>query len=103
MKSANKGIKILIATSRGPPIPVDAILDRLEHGLDCLLTDLAQTIARSIGVDLSLVGPTLPEEAQCDGMSALQEQTRSSLIYNPEALPATVGGRLRSPYLEQSS
>lgn len=37
------------------------------------------------------------------GMSPPQEQTRSSLIYNPEALPATVGGRLRSGYLERSS
>lgn len=85
----------MIATSRGPPIPVDAILDRLEHVLDCLLTDLAQTLARSIGVDLPLIGPTLPEEAQCDGHVPSKPDRVSSIIPKLYLRPsADLSGRL---------
>lgn len=35
------------------------------------------------------------------GIPRHHEQTRSSLIYDPDALPAGVGERLRSPCLER--
>lgn len=46
LKLTNRGMKSWWRTSHEPPpIPVEAILDALEHDLDCLLADLAQTLA----------------------------------------------------------
>lgn len=62
------------------PNPVAAILDRLEHDLDCLLADLAQD-TRAIDGAL-LIDKILQEEAQCVGhaFSSRAKRTETPLL-----------------------
>lgn len=87
LKLANKRTEM---ASHGPSSQSSAVWNMISIAY----SDLARTLARSIGC---LIDP-IQEDAQCDGHTP--SSRAHSIETHGEGLSATVGGRIRLPYLE---